>query len=71
MDEPHARTTANLIMAAGAAGAAVIVLRSPTLRRLAWKLATRYAGGPLAVFLATTVHDAWEQSGRRPTVSVR
>ena len=71
MTEQQARTTANVIMAAGAVGAAVVVLRSPSLRRLAWKLARQYAGGPLAVFLAATVHDAWEQSGRRTSVSVR
>jgi hypothetical protein len=71
MTEQQARTTANVIMAAAAVGAAVFVVRSPSLRQLAWRLATRYASGPLAVFLATTVHDAWEQSGRRPAVSVR
>jgi len=71
MTEQQARTTANVIMATAAAGAAVIVLRSPSLRQLAWRLARQYAGGPLAVFLATTVHDAWEHSGRRPSGSVR
>lgn len=71
MNEQQARTTANVIMAAAAVGAAVVVLRSPSLRQLAWRLAKQYAGGPLAVFLATTVHDAWEQSGQRPPVSVR
>lgn len=71
MNEQQARTTANVVMAVAAVGAAVIVLRSPSLRRLAWQLARQYAGGPLAVFLASTVHDAWEQSGRRPSVSVR
>ena len=36
-------------MAAAALGAAVLVLRSPKLRRLAWQLARQYATGPLAV----------------------
>jgi hypothetical protein len=60
--EQQARTTANLVMAAAALGAAVLVLRSPKLRRLAWQLARQYAAGPLAVYAATTVRDAWDAS---------
>jgi len=62
MKESHARTTANVIMAVAAVGAAVIVLRSPSLRRMAWRLARTYATGPLAVLAATTVRTAWDQS---------
>jgi hypothetical protein len=50
-------------MAAAALGVAVIVLRSPALRRLVWRLATRSASGPLAVYAATMVRDAWDASG--------
>jgi hypothetical protein len=71
MTEQQARTTANVIMAAAAIGAAVVVLRSPSLRRLAWQMARQYGAAPLTVFLATTVHDAWQASGRPPSVSVR
>jgi hypothetical protein len=60
--ENHARTMANVVMAAAALGAAVIVLRSPKLRRLAFQFARQYAGGPLAAWAATSVRDAWEQS---------
>jgi len=63
MTESQARTTANVVMAAAALGAAVIVLRSPRLRQLAWQLARRYATGPLAVYAATTVRDAWDEAG--------
>jgi len=63
MTEQQARTTANLVIAAAAIGAAVIVLRSPALRRLAWQLARQYAGAPLAAYVATTVRDAWDASG--------
>jgi hypothetical protein len=59
--EQQARTTANLIMAAAAVGAAVVVLRSPDLRRLAWKLAQSSAA-PLAAYAAATVRDAWDAS---------
>jgi hypothetical protein len=71
MTEAQARTTANVIMAGAAVGAAVVVLRSPSRRRQAWQFARMFATGPLAVFLATTVRNAWEESGRRRGVSVR
>ena len=63
MTEKQARTVANGIMAAAAVGAAVFVLRSPKLRRMAWQLARQYAGGPLAVWAAGSVRDAWDASG--------
>jgi hypothetical protein len=64
--EQQARTTANVVMAAAALGAAVIVLRNRKLRRIAWQMARQYAAGPLAVWSAVTVRNAWDQSGRRP-----
>jgi hypothetical protein len=60
--EDQARTTANVLMAAAALGAEVIVLRHPTLRRLAWQLARAYASGPLAAGIAAIVRDAWDHS---------
>ena len=63
MTENQARTTANLIMAAAALGAAVFVLRNPKLRRMAWLLARQYATGPLAAWTTGTVQSAWDASG--------
>lgn len=63
MTDKQAQTTANVVMAAAALGAAVLVLRSPKLRRLAWQLARQYATGPLGVWTAATVRDAWDASG--------
>ncbi len=57
--------TANVVMAAAALGAAVIVMRSPRLRRLAWQLARQYTAGPLATWAAGTTRQAWDRSGRR------
>jgi hypothetical protein len=65
MTEKHARVVANTIMAAAAVGAAVLVMRSPRLRRLTWQLARQYARGPLAVWAAASVRDAWDDSARR------
>jgi len=63
--EQQARTTANVVMAAAALGAAVYVLRSPKRRRQAWQLARQFAMGPLALWAAGTTREAWDRSGRR------
>ena len=69
MTEERARQTANVVMAAAALGAAVFVLRSPRWRRMAWQLARQYAAGPLAAWTASTVRDAWDESGQRSAAS--
>jgi hypothetical protein len=61
MTEQHARTTANVVMAAAAIGVAVIVLRSPKLRRLVWGLA-RASAAPLSAYAAASVREAWSAS---------
>jgi len=71
MTEERARQVANVVMAAAALGAAVFVLRSPKLRRMAWQLARQYAAGPLAAWSATTVRDAWDASARGNTGELR
>ena len=63
MTEQQAPTAANVVMAAAAAGAAYAVLRTPRLRRLTWQLARSWVRGPLALWAATELRDAWEQSG--------
>ena len=65
MTEQQARTVANVVLAAAAVSAAVVVLRSPKLRRMAWQLARQYAAGPLAAWAAITVRDAWDESSTR------
>lgn len=62
MTETQARWTANVILAAAAVGAAAAMVASPVLRRLVWRVSRRYAAGPLAVYAATVVHEAWHAS---------
>jgi hypothetical protein len=64
MTEDQARKSANVLMAAAVLGAAVVVLRSPRLRRIAWQMARQYAMGPVALYAAATVRDAWDASAR-------
>jgi hypothetical protein len=68
MTEKQARTVANGIMAGAALGAAIFVLRSPKLRRMAWQMARQYARGPLAVWAAGSVRDAWNKSAAEPMI---
>jgi hypothetical protein len=69
MTENQARTTANLLMVAAAAGIAFAVVRNPKLRRLAWQLARQYTAGPLAAWGAGTVRQAWDASASGPSFS--
>lgn len=71
MTEDRARQVANVVMAAAALGAAVFVLRSPQLRRMAWQLARQYAAGPIAAWTAGTVRDAWDASAQRKPAELR
>jgi hypothetical protein len=64
MTRRQAETAANVAMIAAAGAAAYLVLRNPKLRRLAWRLARGYAAGPLAVWGAELVREAWQDSGR-------
>jgi hypothetical protein len=64
MTRRQAETTANVVMIAAAGAAAYLVLRNPKLRRLAWQLARQYATGPLAVWSAELVREAWLESGQ-------
>ena len=57
MTEQQARTAANVVMAAGAAGALVYILRKPPLRRLAVQLARSWVRGPLVVWAAAELRQ--------------
>jgi hypothetical protein len=70
MTEERARQVANVVMAAAALAAAVIVLRSPKLRRMAWDLARQYVAGPGARWTAAAVRGAWDESGRRADITM-
>ena len=65
MTQQQARTTSNLILGLGAAGAAYYVLRTPSARRAVWnaaRLALR-ASGP---WLIAETLRGWEQSANPP-----
>jgi hypothetical protein len=70
MTEAQARTTANVVLATAVIGAAYYVLKTPSLRRKAWQMARTWATGPLALWVATEVRRAWEDSAHGGSRSV-
>jgi len=63
MSNERAEEAANLVLTAAAVGAAVIVLRTPALRRLAWRLTVTALTGSLPAWVANEVRHAWSESG--------
>jgi len=60
--EETARTVANIVLATAAIGAAVVVLRTPSLRRLAVGLARTALTTTLPIWLSREVKQAWDAS---------
>jgi hypothetical protein len=65
MTEDSARTLANVILGAGALCVAYYVLKTPSLRRLAWRLAAIGITSTAPAWLSREVRHAWAESGRR------
>ena len=63
LDEDNARTLANIIVGAAALGAAVVILRTPTLRRLAFGLARTALTVSIPAWLSQEVRTAWAEAG--------
>ena len=64
MREDTARTVANIVLAAAAVGAAVVVLRVPALRKMAVGLAATALTTQIPAWLRQEVSEAWTNSGR-------
>jgi len=65
MKEETARAVANAIIGVVAIGAAVIILRTPRLRRLAFGLARTAITTGIPAWLTREARDAWENSKLR------
>lgn len=63
MKEETARTIANVVVATAAVGAAVVVLRTPKLRRLAFGLLRTALTTSIPFWLSGEIKTAWEKSG--------
>jgi hypothetical protein len=63
--EETARTVANIVLGAAAIGAAVVVLRVPALRRLAFGLTRTAITTAIPAWIANEVRTSWADSARR------
>lgn len=68
MREETARTIANVVVGAAVLGAAVVILRTPPLRRLAFGLARTAIVTGIPAWLTREVKEAWQASERRSHV---
>ena len=64
MTNQRAEQAANFVLAAATIGVAVAVIRTPALRRVAWRLAVTALTGSLPAWVANEVRHAWSESGR-------
>ena len=65
MTEQTARTVANLVLGATALSAAYVVLKTPSLRRMATGLVVAAVTGGVPAWLGREVQHAWDATGSR------
>jgi hypothetical protein len=66
VDDMHRDTAekiADVLIGAALLGAAVVVIRTPTLRRLAWGLAVTTLTATLPAWINQEARQAWAESG--------
>jgi hypothetical protein len=68
MTQTNAERAANLLMGAAVAGAAYYVLKTPSLRRVAWRLAVTTLTATLPVWFRNEIAQGWRESGRTPDI---
>ena len=65
MTEESARKAANVILGAAALGVTFYVLKTPPLRRMAWRLAVVALTGTAPAWFRAELEQAWAERGRR------
>jgi hypothetical protein len=61
----RAEQVANVLLAVAAIGIVAVVVRTPTLRRMAWRVAVDELTRTLPLWLKREVRQAWDESGQR------
>ena len=64
MTRKTARAVANVMLATAGMAAAIVVLRTPPLRRLARQAVRIWLGATVSVYLLGETRRAWVESGR-------
>jgi hypothetical protein len=65
MTRAEAETTADLVLAGVGVAAAIVVITTPPLRRLASRALRMWLGASIPAYLAAETRRAWMESGRR------
>jgi hypothetical protein len=68
MTQTSAERFANVIIGVALVGAAYAVVRTPALRRLAWRLAVVGVTGTLPAWFSQEIREGWNESGRAATL---
>ena len=64
MTQTNAERAANVLIGAAVAGAAYYVLKTSSLRRVAWRLVVTGLTGTLPGWFRQEIEQGWKQSGR-------
>jgi hypothetical protein len=64
MTQASADKIANVVLGAAAIGAAFYVMKTPHLRRLAWRLSVATLTGTLPAWINQEIRAGWEASGQ-------
>ena len=62
MTQANAEKVANVLIGAAIAGAAVYIVKTPRLRRMAWRLALAALTGTIPAWFAQEARAGWEAS---------
>jgi hypothetical protein len=64
MTQENAEKVANVLIGAAVAGAAFYVLKTPPLRRFAWRLTVSALTGTIPAWLTQEMRAGWERSAQ-------
>ena len=68
MTQSSADKVATIVIGVAAAGAVYYVLKTPPLRRAAWRLGLAALTGTIPAWVSQEIKASWEASGQRPAV---
>jgi hypothetical protein len=64
MTEESARKIADVVLGVAAIGVAIYIVKTPPLRRMAWRLAVTTLTGAAPVWFRNELQRAWAESGQ-------
>lgn len=68
MTQSSAEKVATVVIGVAAAGAVYYVLKTPQLRRAAWRLSLAALTGTIPAWVSQEIKASWEASGQPPAV---